>query len=253
MNDPHVQALHYRIKHADSVDFDKAPPLEHEEPGFSVRIEKGQANVVTKDHYATSESARAVVEPFLRAWELSAALFSVVDKFEFLFEYGDVIDRSPTPGIISAKAMAYGVGTMTADAHVGRARYPSPPIGLARDAHVDQMFDRYCMYCENRTTLGDAGNYCLTALELAAGGRRKRAAAHFAIALSVVNTLGMLTATKGGKEARKAEAAASDYTSAERAWIQEALKAIIRRAAEVASNSTVAHKQITMADLPQLP
>jgi hypothetical protein len=120
MNDPHVQALHYRIKHADSVDFDKAPPLEHEEPGFSVRIEKGQANVVTKDHYATSESARAVVEPFLRAWELSAALFSVVDKFEFLFEYGDVIDRSPTPGIISAKAMAYGVGTMTADAHVRR-------------------------------------------------------------------------------------------------------------------------------------
>ncbi len=63
MNDPHVEALHYRIKHAVSVDFDKASPLEHEEPGFSVRIEKGQAKIVMKDHHPTRISELELTRP----------------------------------------------------------------------------------------------------------------------------------------------------------------------------------------------
>jgi hypothetical protein len=113
------------------------------------------------------------------------------------------------------------------------------------------MLDRYRMYHEKRTTLSDAVNFCLTVLELAAGGR-KQAANQFGIALTILNNLGTLVAKKGGKEARKAKAAKSDYTLAEREWLEATLTAIIRRAAEVAHNSTLPHKQITMADLPPI-
>jgi hypothetical protein len=253
MNDPHIQALHYRIRHADSVDFDNAPPLEHNEPEFAVRLEKGRATVTMKNHHSNAESARTAVEPFLQAWELSAALLHDRDKFEFSYENCDVIDRKPIPGAIrAAAAIAVGVGSAVAlHAHVGRGSYPPPPIGLARDVCVDLMLDRYRMYCEGRTTLSDAGNYCLTALALARS--RGQAAAHFAIANTVLNKLGTLTAEKGGKEARKAKAAGSDYTPAERTWLQETLKTIIRRAAEVANNPDLSYKQITLADLPSIP
>jgi hypothetical protein len=254
MNDPHVQAMHYDNKHADFVDFDRAPLLVHDEPAFSVQIDKGHVTVTMKDHYVTVESARTVVEPFLRAWELAAALQSPTDRFEFSFQNGEVIDRKPTPGGIQAAiAIAVGVGTMTADSHIGHDQYPAPPVGLACDAYVDLMLYRYRMYHENRTTLSDAANFYLTALTAAAGGRRQAAAKHFGIALPILNNLGMLAGEKGGKEARKANAAKSGYTSAERDWLETAMKAIIRRAAEVAHNSTLPHKQITMADLPPIP
>jgi hypothetical protein len=253
MNDPHVEALHYRIKHADSVDFDKASPLEHEELAFSVRIEKGHAKIVMKDHHPTTESARSVVEPFLRAWELKSALFCLADKFEFVFHNSDVIDRRPTPGALHAVGIAIssGVSFGIAHAHVGRARYPDPPVRLARDGNVDLMLDCYSMCCDGRSRLGDTAYFCLTVLERAAGGRRQ-AVQYFGIALPVLKTLGTLTDQKGGKEARKAKGAQNEFTNAERIWLQEVIKTMIRRAAEVAYDRSASRDQITMANLPPL-
>jgi hypothetical protein len=94
VNDPHVKTLHYRIKHSDSTDFERAPPLEHAEKDFSIRIEAGRAMVEMSTHHATPESARAIVEPFLRVWELEAALFNANDNFEFAFERCEVIRSS---------------------------------------------------------------------------------------------------------------------------------------------------------------
>jgi hypothetical protein len=65
MNDPHIEALHYRIKHASTVDFENAPPVEHPGPGCSVRIENGEVKITMKDHHPTIEDARDAVEPFL--------------------------------------------------------------------------------------------------------------------------------------------------------------------------------------------
>jgi hypothetical protein len=38
-----------------------------------VRIESGHVTVLMKQHHSTAESARAIVEPFLQAWELQSA------------------------------------------------------------------------------------------------------------------------------------------------------------------------------------
>ncbi len=43
MNDPHVTALVYRLKHGAGVNYDKAAPLEYETAEFKVRIEKLEA------------------------------------------------------------------------------------------------------------------------------------------------------------------------------------------------------------------
>ncbi len=37
MNDPHVVALNYSIKHDSSVDYSTALPLDHEEEAFRIR------------------------------------------------------------------------------------------------------------------------------------------------------------------------------------------------------------------------
>jgi hypothetical protein len=252
MNDPHVGSLFYRIKHDDGVDYAKAPPLEHCEPGFSIRIENGQAQIDMTHHYATVQDARATVETFLRAWELTTALKVGPGEWQFIYDRANVIDRNPTLGAIEAAAVLESVSVfMTANAHVARARYPDPPAGIARDAAVDLMFERYCMYRDGRTTLPDAANFCLTTLELSAGGR-KAASKRYGIAFTVLNTLGRLAADKGGKEARKARATHVDFTSAERNWLILLIPLIIRRVAEVAFDAAALRPQITTADLPPL-
>jgi len=119
------------------------------------------------------------------------------------------------------------------------------------DVAVDFMFLRYGLYREQRTTLPDTANYCLTVLERAAGGR-KAAAEHFSIAFSILRTLGELAAAKGGKEARKFAGSQAEFTPAERRWLQQALPRLIRRAAEKAFDPSAALPQITMAELPPL-
>jgi hypothetical protein len=113
------------------------------------------------------------------------------------------------------------------------------------------MFERFCRYRQGGDTLAGAAYYCLTVLEAAAQGRKK-AARRYGIEESVLSKLGMLTDTRGGKDARKAKGAHAEYTPAERQWVEEVMKGIIFRAAEIASDSGKAASQITMVDFPPL-
>jgi hypothetical protein len=117
------------------------------------------------------------------------------------------------------------------------------------------MLNCYRLYCDGRSRLGDSAYFCLTVLEHTLGrrkGRRGSAARYFGIDDPVLKTLGTLTDQKGGREARKAKGAQNEFTNAERIWLQEVMKTMIRRAAEVAYASTAKRNLITMADLPSL-
>jgi hypothetical protein len=168
MNDPHVVALYYSVKHAEHVDYNKARPFSpHDTAGFTVRIENGRAEVTMKSHHATIENARAEVRPFLRAWELTAALQCRPGDFEFGYERAKVVDRNPTPGDISiTEPFADADFFPSAAVHVECLKYPDPPsAGIECDPAVELMFKAYCLYCENRMKLGEAANFCLTVLE----------------------------------------------------------------------------------------
>jgi hypothetical protein len=211
MNDPHVQSLHYLVQHSKAVDYSQAVTLEHDTTGFTVRIEKSEATVLMKDHFASPETARAAVEPSLRAWELSSAL-SMWPGITFAFQRAALIDRSPTPGshALHADSVQFGLGGMDIDMIVHRVAYPAPPIDLAVDAYVEMMFDRYHRYREQLMTISECANFCLTVLGLAAGGQ-KAAAQRFTIESKVLRKLGELCAKKGGNEARKAEGTAHPF------------------------------------------
>jgi len=253
MNDPHVEALYYIVTHADDVDYHKALPCDIDKPGFKVHLANSRAEVTMKSHHATAETARAEVEPFLRVWELTAGLQLGLRQFEFIYDHSKIIDRSPTPGVHEAVGIARAHATATATAHVSRGRYPEPPsVDYARDAAVEFMFERFCRYRKGATTLADAGYFCLTILELKSGGR-SGASRRYAVAKPVLVTLGKLTAEKGGIDARKADGVGADFTAGERHWIEETMKRLISRAAEIAGDPCASLPQITMAELPPLP
>ena len=256
MNDPHIEALHYSVRHADYVDYDNAGPLSHDTPGFTVRIENGRAEITMKSHYATVEAARSEVEPFLRGWELMAALRSRPGEFEFAYDRPTIVDRNPLAGADTDPVrltIDHPLLGETSKPHAANSKYPDPPaVAFGRDAAVDLMFDRFRRYRAGNSTLPDAANFCLTTLELSSGGR-KAAAARYGVAMPILNKLGELAANKGGNEARKASGAEAAFSAAERQWLEEAMNRVIYRAAEIAGGPSANLPQITMADLPSLP
>ena len=99
------------------------------------------------------------------------------------------------------------------------------------------MHDRYLGYRERREPLASMVYFCLTALELPWGpgrGAREPAASHYGVDETVLNALWELGSTKGGVGARKAQGVPLEYTREETRFLEEAVKAIIRRSAEVA-------------------
>jgi len=256
MNDPHVVALIYTIKHPADVDFENAKPLDFDCPRFFGRIENGLLRVELKEHFATHEAANEVVEPFLRAWELHSDLSVSPGEIEFRYQTAEIIDRNPVivPGthtVVSLQGISLSISSASASLHVSRSAYPQPPLNLAVDADIEDMQRRFRRFRKDRATLPDTAYFCLTMLEMV-GGSRKRAAGYFGIDFKVLDKVGELASNKGGRnEARKAKAVV-EYTPQERAWLDAAIKIMIRRAAEVSYDKTSASKIITMADFPPL-
>ncbi len=255
MNDPHVQTLYYRVKHSERVTYENARSLEFENEAFQLRIENGVIEITMKVHLTTREDACAKVEPFLREWELTASLEFWPGDFEFVYDRATVIDRNPTPGVYNLY-----LSTFTNESTFGKQllqadllKYPDPPSGIARDADVELMFAAYCQYRAGERNFGGAAYYCLTALEgPKRHKRRQHAASRYAVDEAVLSKLGELTDNKGGKQARKAKGAGAAFTVAEKRWLEETMKQLIRRAAEVAYDPSASRPQITMAGLPPL-
>jgi hypothetical protein len=138
---------------------------------------------------------------------------------------------------------------MSAKTGVQKATYPSPPVGLAADEYVEMIFNTYRNYLDRIVTISHAANFCLTAVELAGSvasasprGKRDLAAKHFNIQKKV-----------RGREARKAIGAKVEFSTGERTWLEEAMKKLLQRTAEAASDPTKSYPKLTLADLPSLP
>lgn len=253
MNDPHVEALIYRVEHRVNVNYERATPLEHDGEHFDVRIKDCRARFEMKDHCATAAEARRVVEPLIRAWEVDAGLRDGHREIEFVFERAEILDRKPTPGVVHAAAGHMTLKGYPATIQVGRNKYPEPPADLAVNADVNVMYRRYGLYREGEDLLSNMAYFCLTVLEGSAkGGQRTAAAKKYGIGKKVLSTLGRLASEKGGQEARKSKGVGNELTDAERKWMEAAVKVFIRRAAEVAHDPRAQPSQITMADLPPL-
>jgi len=259
MNDPHVVALSYRVEHANSVSYEKAPPLRYcESPEFDLTVNDDIARLAFKTHYADEDEARAAVEPFIKHWEFEATLQRGPSYFSLRYIEAEIIDRNPSPpepGVGNTGAL-YALGSITANGGVMllSPHYPPPPTGGSvdpDDPYVAKMKRRIDEYRLQRSKLPDMAYFCVTVLEDKYGGR-KNAARKCGVSEEVLNEIGRLSSTKGGEDARKAAGADDEYTDQERRFLIQAVTDVIFRAAQVAADDSQSLPQITLADLPRL-
>ena len=255
MNDPRVVALHYRIEHESSVDYSKAERVDHEEEGFRIRIEEGQACFVMKDDHPTVDSALEAVNSYIRNWELDAALTSEPNEFKLKFARPEIVDRNPTPGEhrVSAGPVFWEFTTSVPTVTKGRP-YPKPPVGVSLKHNDDVlvMLGRYEDLRNGRDKPTNVAFFCLTMLEELAGGR-KNATKKFGIESKVLNEVGELTDRKGGRAiARKAKGINQELTPGETKFLENAVKVFIRRVAEAAQSPGGPFRKITIKDFPEV-
>ena len=267
MNDPHVKAIYYFVEHDDSVDYRDVAPLVYEDDLFRVSAAKIEVVFEPKNHYATEEEARSAAEGLVRRWEFAAALRARSSEFRLLYAGVDVIDRNPPPpppGVVNLGPVTFRAGVPKVRAHLTKAlaEYPAPPSSPAiepDDPDASFMLSRHDLYRQGREPLAGVANLCLTVLEYSAlqatggkGSKRKAAANHYHIAMTVLNGVANLSAKKGGPVARKAEGRSDPFTKEEVRFLEEAVTAFVRRAAEKAADPNGNLPVFTMADLPKL-
>jgi hypothetical protein len=259
MRDPHVVALRYRLGTPTSATFADAAALEEETDNFHLHLSNGKLTVRMKGHHATVESARACVDPYLKAWEISTGLQFGSQLLGFAFDPpAEIIDRDPPPpgtrAFISGVAhVTIGAVTCVATAHAKYGFYPKPPQEFAASPDVECLWLRYKMYKEGKEPLLSMAYFCLTLLEGTTGkkqGFRDAVCTKYGIDRDVRDKLGDLVSERGGpEEARKFDAGTTrtPLTPNERTWVEEVIKALIQRKAQYDANPTAPWRQIIMS------
>ena len=253
MNDPHVVALWYRVEHSDSVDYGKAQPFDRDETGFCIKIANKQVCFEFKDHYASEDAGRKAIEDYIRSWEFDAGLQGGPNYFKLKFVHAQIEDRNPPPPmpgvvVLRGQPLRVDVTLSKATLKVLPPCYPPPPSGLKIIPDVQTLYDRYMGYLQRREPLTTMAYFCLTILELSKG--RARAAEMYGIELGVLDKIGHLSSEKGGQQARKASGKDNDLTAQDCRFLKEAIKAVIRRAAEKAHDPDGDLPEISLSNLP---
>jgi hypothetical protein len=271
MNDPHVDSLVYRLEVGASLSFANPPARELETNTFKMRLDDAILTISMKEHYPSVDLARSHVErvvPFLRSWELDNALRYGPDAFRFIFVNAKVVDRDPPPpGSAQTICPASGGGAVAGGAAgvcLGLAEYPTPPSDFIVSPDVETLWYRYRMHREGKESLSAMAYFCLTLLLWRAGGPgtgraggRGKAATTFGIDKPVLDKLSYLVSGKGDeKTIRKFPPAGKPlhlqpHTPQEESWINDVVKALIRRVGEHAAGASPL-KKLTMANFPQL-
>jgi hypothetical protein len=198
MNDQHVSVLNYRVRHDETINYDKASPLEYETARFKVSVKGREARFEMKEHFPTVDQALEVVGPFIRQWEFAAALDRRPGEFELVFLDAVVEDYKPTPSVVAAvKASGHIVVGESLSPVFVRGSYPEPPTNIEVDADVEAMALYYLRSREGKGRLAAMAYFCLTVLERIAGDRLS-IPKKFGVDLTVADTLGHLITEMGG-------------------------------------------------------
>lgn len=260
MNDPHVKRLYYKVLIGEDVDYKNAPALSETTHEFEFSLDGEKAVFNMKQHYSSAHEARAVVEPYLRAWDILIGLIHDPDDLQLKFDHADIIDRAPVSNNkktinLQAHISAHVMVSDKVHLHVSRGKFPPFPKNFKASPDAETMYLRYKSYREGRESLTAMAYMCLTVFQASAGGR-KEAEKMYCIDYDVLDTLGRLTSTKGGPEdARKypKNGKFDPLHAKEKEWIISVVKTLIRRAGEYAHDNKVKLYQISIKDFPELP
>jgi hypothetical protein len=262
MNDPHVEQLHYDFIAGEHVGFIDPPPIDVETAGFKCRLEDWSLTVTMKEHHADPESARLVVDPYLRSWEIQTNLREGPRSVEFKYRSADLIDRNPPtasdPKVLDVQAGSYVFMGDEVRFHVNRVVYPEPPLQFRATQDVEVMWTRFQLYRDGKEPLLSMAYACLTLLEGSTGATsrvREAFCQKYAVDRAVRDALGDIVSDRGdNEEARKLGGGATrlPLTQKEKNWVEAVVMSLIRRKAEYDANPATPLTQITMADFDTL-
>ena len=238
MNDPHVAALTYLVKHDDHFDYSEAKPIDQEKEEFQLKVKDKIARFEFKNHvhYATEKHAREAVEDFIRIWEFEIGLERGPGFFSLRFHSAEIVDRNPSTNSITGMVSDPGLQlNASVTVRYPISNYPLPPSDLrlnVSNENVWLMHRRYMDDYRHPNRLTSMAQFCLTALGRSKGGLEK--AAHwYQIEHALLRHIGNICNNRGGpRGARKAAGVHTDLSDWERHFLHEAVKQIIRRAAE---------------------
>ncbi len=241
MNDPHVAALIYQVRHHEGVNYSRAVPLELEATAFRVAVKDGEARFEMQKHHASEHDARGLVEPYIGSWEFDACIEHGPGYFKLEFSRSEIIDRSPSEPVtgftVGAGAASWSFHTSEPRVRLSPHGYPSPPDVAYGYEHPDvrTLVQRYEGYRKGKEQLPSFAYFCVTVLEHSVGpGARPRikAACRYQVEKEVLDRIGDLCDGKGGMEARKGKAVGTPFTTEERDFLERATISLIRRVAE---------------------
>ena len=253
----HIESLVYSLQPSEFVVYDNPPPLKLNTNIFEGTLENNVLTCRLKVYSATEAEAKAAVEGTLRAWEINAALQRGYPEFKFVFQKVVLVDRNPPEGKETSQpqVVTEAADYIKAEVRFGRIKlgqYPPPPQNFCVTPEVEALWMRYEGYLRGREPLLAMASFCLTVIKDAYNGRTA-AAKQMNIDEAVLNKIGNLTATRGDLlTARKinAQSTKQPISGQERAWLQEAVRAVIRRLGE--ARSLTPSKTLAMKDLPPL-
>ena len=230
--------------------FNDPPDVDIDTPHFRGRLSNGLLTLEPKEHFESEAELRPLADDFVRGWEITAGMQSDRPVFDFRFEGSNIKDRNPTPGTATAHLTNHMHASDTVQTERSAATYPTPPQDFRLTPEVEVLWNRYCRFLEGGELLLSMGYFCLTFLEsrFLGGDKRRQAANHYDIDFDVLDKLGDLTSTRGDHTtARKASPATTPLSDGETAWINAAIKAIIKHLA-----TRQLGQSLTMTDLPSL-
>ena len=240
MNDPHVDALIYLVEHDNSSDYSLAKTIEVEHGTFYLKLEDGEARFELKEHYPTWQQAQQAIQPFIRQWELRASLESGPGTFTLKFNRPEMIDRKPTPGVISVSALPISFALTISSPTVTVSRqYPQPPPERhmnIENPNVQTMLHRYMGYIQGREPLPSMAYFCYEVFAKRLGKDAKHAAEKHKISRKLVKRVRILASNKGGDQARHQSGICHPLSQPEVQFLQKAVAAMIVRAAIVAAD-----------------
>jgi hypothetical protein len=252
--DPHVVSLRYRIDRSEGVTFvNDTWPIEREFDAFRLRVTHETATAHMKDHHATEEGARDVVEGQLRAWEIYEAVRPMGTGMKFSFEEAEIVDRDPPPIYATVTALPMIGSDITVEV-VRELRFPDLSEEFAMSSDVEVMWTLYEGYLQGRDRLLPMAYTCLTRFKYGAGND-KAVASRYRVSRNVLIKLRELSSTLGDETtARKWVSGRSPQplTEREKAWIEDALELLIYRAGQYAADRDREWPMITMKHLPEL-
>lgn len=257
MRDPHIVSLTYKIVSPENVQYTDAHTLASSTAQLHLEIKDGLLKIEPKTHFDSVESARKVLDPYLRSWEIFTGVKS--GRIGIFFTYLDavVVDRNPSSDsnpIMQATDVIAGIPSVDKPI-LGEKRksYPEPPEFFEVSADVETLWHRYQMYLDSYEPLLSMAYACLTFCEFVTSKNRKAFAKNFKFSNHILNKLGDLTSNKGdAKTARKFKNPLSrtQLINEERIWIEEAIKLLIRRVGERQHLTLL--DEVTMSNLPPL-